>query len=237
MNGLHYLAECSSTQDEVEQFCLSDGAETAVYTFNQTKGKGQYGNSWKSSANLNLAYSALLATERIKCSHSLFNYYTAIIVRDFIANMTSAEVMIKWPNDIIISSKKVCGILTEQKKIQNSSYFITGIGINVLQTDFGDLTKAGSVLTQTGKAFELHSFAEQLHQNIISKYSADVSENQILEQFNRHLFGKSKIHVFQKESARQNGIIKAAGGDGKLAIELEKDGLRRFFHKEIEMLY
>jgi BirA family biotin operon repressor/biotin-[acetyl-CoA-carboxylase] ligase len=85
-------------------------------------------------------------------------------VRNFLANLNHAKVLIKWPNDLILNSKKVGGILIEKKKIEQNTYFIIGIGINVLQTDFPGLPKAGSILSATGFSFELEKFAEVFHQ-------------------------------------------------------------------------
>ena len=132
MNSLIYLPQCSSTQDEIIDFINSNHLEEdfiAVYTFNQTNGRGQYGNIWENYPNENLAYSFAIKTKNIFCSDILFNYYTAIVVRDFIANLTKTEVKIKWPNDLILKNKKICGMLFEKKGdfliCQNSKMFQT----------------------------------------------------------------------------------------------------------------
>ena len=62
-------------------------------------------------------------------------------------------------------------------------------------------------------------------------------EEKILEQYNLHLFKRDTISVFQKNKVRQNGIVKNADNAGYLWIDLENEGLQKFFHKEIEMLY
>ena len=123
MNSLIYFNNCASTQDELIDFLnqhyLSEDF-LAVYTFNQTKGRGQYGNSWENLPEKNLAYSFALKTKTINVSDTCFNFYTAILVRDFIANLTKTEVKIKWPNDLILKNKKICGMLFEK----NKNYFV-----------------------------------------------------------------------------------------------------------------
>ena len=130
MNSLIYFNNCASTQDELIDFLnqhyLSEDF-LAIHTFNQTKGRGQYGNSWKNLPEENLAYSFALKTKNINISDTCFNFYTAILVRDFIANLTKTEVKIKWPNDLILKNKKICGMLFEKDK----NYFVVGIGINI----------------------------------------------------------------------------------------------------------
>lgn len=236
MTKLIHLENCFSTNDEII-LLLNEDEPTAVFTFNQKKGRGQYGNIWKVIPDQNLAYSFAIKTSNVNISDTFLNYYTAIIVQEFLANLTNGNAKIKWPNDIILNGKKVCGILIEKKKVENKEYYIIGIGINILQTDFSNLPKAGSVLTVTGLKFDLKEFANQFHQYLTSKIEQINSEEEILNIYNNSLFKKDEISVFQKGDMRQNGIIKNADKNGFLWIDLENEGLHRFFHKEIELLY
>ena len=236
MNSLIYFNNCASTQDELIDFLnqhyLSEDF-LAVYTFNQTKGRGQYGNSWENLPEKNLAYSFALKTKNINVSDTCFNFYTAILVRDFIANLTKTEVKIKWPNDLILKNKKICGMLFEKSK----NYFVVGIGINILQENFKNLPKAGSVLSQTGLSFELKAFTESLHQYLFEHLVQKEIPNNILELYHLHLYCKNEVSVFEKNKVRQNGIIQNVDENGYIWIDLENEGLQKFFHKEIELLY
>ena len=236
MNSLIYFNNCASTQDELIDFLnqhyLSEDF-LAVYTFNQTKGRGQYGNSWENLPEKNLAYSFALKTKNINVSDTCFNFYTAILVRDFIANLTKTEVKIKWPNDLILKNKKICGMLFEKSK----NYFVVGIGINILQENFKNLPKAGSVLSQTGLSFELKAFTESLHQYLFEHLVQKEIPNNILELYQLHLYRKNEVSVFEKNKVRQNGIIENVDETGHIWIDLENEGLQKFFHKEIELLY
>ena len=236
MNSLIYFNNCASTQDELIDFLnqhyLSEDF-LAVYTFNQTKGRGQYGNSWENLPEKNLAYSFALKTKNINVSDTCFNFYTAILVRDFIANLTKTEVKIKWPNDLILKNKKICGMLFEKDK----NYFVVGIGINILQENFKNLPKAGSVLSQTGLSFELKAFTESLHQYLFEHLVQKEIPNNILELYQLHLYRKNEVSVFEKNEVRQNGIIQNVDENGYNWIDLENEGLQKFFHKEIELLY
>ena len=236
MNSLIYFNNCASTQDELIDFLnqhyLSEDF-LAVYTFNQTKGRGQYGNSWENLPEENLAYSFALKTKTINVSDTCFNFYTAILVRDFIANLTKTEVKIKWPNDLILKNKKICGMLFEKSK----NYFVVGIGINILQENFKNLPKAGSVLSQTGLSFELKAFTESLHQYLFEHLVQKEIPNDVLELYHLHLYRKNEVSVFEKNEVRQNGIIQNVDENGYIWIDLENEGLQKFFHKEIELLY
>ncbi|MEG0925644.1 biotin--[acetyl-CoA-carboxylase] ligase [Chryseobacterium sp.] len=237
MSQLFYLKECSSTNDEISKFLLYENSDfIGLHTFNQTKGRGQYGNVWTQTAGKNLAYTLAVNTHNILCSDFIFNYYTAIIVRDYLANLADYDVKIKWPNDIILKGKKIVGILIEKKKINQNNYFIIGTGINVLQDKFEAISNAGSLLTQTGQQFDPEDLTLNFHEFLCERLKNIPSDQKILEDFNRNLFRKDMISVFEIEKERQNGIIRNADDKGELWIELE-DGLHSFYHKEVKLLY
>ena len=238
MSELFYRNACSSTNDEITEVLLYPQSNfVGLYTFNQIKGRGQYGNSWASVAEQNLAYTLAIKTSCINHSNFMFNYYTAIAVQNYLANLTEKIVKIKWPNDIIIKNKKVVGILIEKKKINQENYFIIGIGINILQENFDKISNAGSLLTQTGERFNLNQLTENLHSFLIEKFTHIPGDDEILAQFNSNLFKKDEISVFELDKTRQNGIIRNADENGEIWIELEESGLKSFYHKEIKLLY
>ncbi|MCU7617766.1 biotin--[acetyl-CoA-carboxylase] ligase [Chryseobacterium sp. PBS4-4] len=237
MSQLFYQKECSSTNDEISQVLLYPYSDfVGLYTFNQTKGRGQYGNSWISRPEQNLAYTLAVKTQNIMHGDFLFNYYTAIAIREFIAKVTGKAVKIKWPNDIILTNKKVVGILIEKKKFNGENYFIIGAGINILQEKFNEISNAGSIFTQTGERFDLKKFTEDLHHFLVEKFKNLPVGNDILEEFNLNLFRKDEISVFEIDGKRQNGIIRKADEKGEIHIEFEEE-IRSFYHKEIKLLY
>lgn len=234
MNPLIYLEISTSTNIDILKFTKGEPKFIALYTFNQTNGKGQYDNSWEMIPGENLAFSFMLKSKDLSIPSSLFNFHTANLLRNFIANLTQQNTEIKWPNDLILNKKKIAGLLIEKKKIENLDVYIIGFGLNVLQTDFSKLPKAGSLLTQTGKIFNLKNIAEHLFDFLQTEILHP--KNTVID-FNYHLFMKDQIAVFNLKGKRQNGIIKQADENGYLWIDLEHDGLRKFFHKEVELLY
>ncbi len=238
MNSLFYRSQCASTQDEIfHYFSAKNPVPTAVYTFNQTKGKGQYGNSWESGAGLNLAYSLAVPVDRATLPAHLFNFRTAQLLAEFVANLTLAPAAIKWPNDLIIKDKKVSGLLIERRTLDAVPCYIVGIGLNVLQTNFDNLPKAASLFTQTGLKPDLKSLTGDLHNWLSENLLQPVPAEEVLRHINASLYRKDVISVFEIKNIRQNGIIRSVEADGRLCVELEEDGLSHFSHKELEMLY
>lgn len=237
MSELFYLKECSSTNDEISRVLLYPNTNfIGLYTFNQKKGRGQYGNSWSFVPEQNIAYTLAIKTSTITLTDFLFNYYTATCIQEYIAKMTENPVKIKWPNDIILKNKKIAGILIEKKKVNSENYFIIGAGINILQEKFDEISNAGSILTQTGKQFDLKDFTKGLHNFLIEKLENFPCEDEILRHFNLNLFRKDEVSVFEIDGKRQNGIIRSADKNGELVIELENE-TRSFYHKEVKLLY
>lgn len=238
MTNLFYIPECASTQDEIKKYLSQDLTKfLAIHTFNQTHGKGQYGKHWELQKNVNIAYSVAIPLDQIKIPSHLLNFHTAEIVADYVATLTNMDVQIKWPNDIILSNKKIAGLLIEKKIIENQGYYIIGIGLNVCQDNFENLPQAGSLLTQTTINFELNEVSSDLHEHLQTHLVKSDSPNLIISKLNARLFRKDQISVFQIGDLRQNGIIKSVDSEGYIWIDLENDGLKRFFHKEIAMLY
>ena len=237
MAGLFYLKECKSTNDEISSFLHSEITDlTAVYTFHQTNGRGQYGNTWKSAPNLNLAFTVAVPVADFGGGSTFVNFRTAALLTDFLAKLTNVKVEIKWPNDLIIKNKKIGGILSEQKNVEGKTFFVIGIGLNLLQENFENLPKAGSILTQTGVALDPDDTAHSFFA-VLGGLKEVFSESELMETINFNLYRKDAVSVFELNGVRQNGIIKYVDDEGFLWVDLESGGTQKFFHKEIELLY
>ncbi|MDL1913880.1 MAG: biotin--[acetyl-CoA-carboxylase] ligase [Bergeyella sp.] len=235
---LHYVSECESTNDDVLGFLEPRNPSAALYCFCQTRARGQYGNVWYTPKNENIAYSLALEESLIDASHlSSFNFYTAILIRKFIAKMAERRVWIKWPNDIILNNKKIAGILIEQAKTDFGKFYVLGVGVNVLQKTFGSLSKASSLSVECGKKFDLHDFSKKLHGFLSSYITKIPSVGELLDLYHRFLYKKDQVSVFLWQGQPCNGIIKKVDTEGFLWIEMEDGKKYKFFHKEIEMTY
>ena len=154
-----------STNEEVRRRIDSLDNLSVVSSFAQTAGRGQRGNSWYSAPGENLTFSVLLkfASGDSGSSSDCFPYLKAVdqFVICEIAALSVVELLdrhdisasIKWPNDIYIKEKKVCGILIENV-LRGSGLFysILGIGLNVNQRNFDvSLPNPTSMLLETDK--------------------------------------------------------------------------------------
>ena len=136
---------------------LSHGA--VIWADAQTAGRGRRGRSWLSEAEGNLYFSLLLKPDFEPERASMLTLVMALAVAQGIQAILDAkqsdsapQVQIKWPNDIIINGRKVCGILTEMQAVPGKiQHVIIGVGVNVDQMHFSEeLTHASSLRRESG---------------------------------------------------------------------------------------
>ncbi|GIP41633.1 bifunctional ligase/repressor BirA [Paenibacillus sp. J45TS6] len=129
----HLLESTSSTQIEAIKLA-EEGAEagTLVISDMQTSGRGRLGRNWFSPAGKGIWMSLVLRPELPVRFMPQLTLLTGVAVCSAIRKVTGVEAGLKWPNDILISGRKVCGILLEAATEDNKvRYCIAGIGIDV----------------------------------------------------------------------------------------------------------
>lgn len=215
---------------------------TAVVAKNQLKGRGQMGTSWQSEGGKNLTFSVLknFSTLRVQ-QQFVLNIGVSMALCDVLRTLGLSNVTIKWPNDIMSGSLKICGILIENI-LQGAqvSHAVIGIGLNVNQTDFGDLTKATSIKLEMGQSQNLEELLDKTLERL--QFHLDSIEQktvaQLLPAYEKMLFRKDKPSTFTDSNGeRFMGFIRNVSDSGKLVIELEDQIFRSFDLKEVTLLY
>ena len=155
-----YVAETGSTNRDVAALADADAEEGVVVTAGrQTAGRGRMTRHWHSPSEVNLYFSMLLRPAVEPGQASSLPLVVGLAVAEALAELApETQPLIKWPNDILIGGKKVCGILCEmQAETDCVRHIIPGIGVNVNQTreelpeELRD--RATSLLIETGRRF------------------------------------------------------------------------------------
>jgi BirA family biotin operon repressor/biotin-[acetyl-CoA-carboxylase] ligase len=164
-NEIVVVDETESTNDLAWEAFGRGAAEGFVaFAERQTKGRGQYGRRWESAPYLGLWFSVLLRpATTLRESPKLIAQLVEIVAAT-IEEETGSVPVIKPPNDIYLSGRKVAGVLVEGRTVADGSYVaVAGIGINVNQTldDFPEELRetAGSLAMATGKKISRTKFA------------------------------------------------------------------------------
>ena len=121
-----------STNDEAIKLIKKNISQpTMITSKRQTKGRGRRGKKWLSLKG-NLFFSIFFEINEKKISFKQYTELNAFLVRKVLSKYISKKIEIKWPNDLLIEQKKVCGILQEIITHEDKKFMIVGVGINTL---------------------------------------------------------------------------------------------------------
>lgn len=159
-NIIHFNT-LESTNDYLKQVGNDVVEGTVVISEEQTKGKGRLGRIWESKVGDGIWMSIILKPDIMPYKAPFITLIAGASVVKALNNL-GVNAQIKWPNDIIINNKKICGILTElSAEIERINYVVLGIGMNVKNEDFDSELK--------NKATSLHKEGYELHRVDIVK--------------------------------------------------------------------
>ena len=178
-----------------------------VYTFNQTKGRGQRGNTWNSEPEKNLAFSIAFFPNKFKVeNHFRINIIFSLFILNTLKSLQIPDIKIKWPNDIMSGNKKICGILNELKiKGSKIEKIIIGFGLNINQENFENLPGASSLKLIKQIDYNLNEITMLFVQNLKKYNYLDFlinpkSNNNIevfFSKYKKNLFGVNKLYRFK----------------------------------------
>jgi len=171
------LKKTESTNAYTDKLLHSEKPEegTVIIAYKQTKGKGQDQNRWESEANKNLTFSIILYPEFIIPSAQFrLIEMTSLGIIDYIKTLLppDLEIRIKWPNDIYIGNRKLCGTLVQNSIVGSElTECIVGIGLNVNQEKFlSDAPNPVSLKQITDVSYNLHECLRALCSSIDIRY-------------------------------------------------------------------
>lgn len=236
---LFWFEETDSTNNEAKR---SSGAEHgALFLADcQTGGRGRLGRSFSSPHDTGI-YMTLLLKPKIQAGNaSRLTLVTALSVRKAILTCCGLKAGIKWPNDIILRGKKVCGILTEMRLLGSSiEYVIIGIGINVNNTEFPAEIRevATSLYLESGKRYDRIPLIWETMRAFETYYETflqteDLSE--LMEEYQELMVNPGgKVEIMDKEEPF-TGLSRGINKEGELLVETE-NGIKAVSSGEISV--
>jgi BirA family biotin operon repressor/biotin-[acetyl-CoA-carboxylase] ligase len=148
-----------------------------VLTREQTVGRGQYGRTWQAPPSSSVLMSVLLFPPLPLRRPAFLTAWAAVSVCQAIQKLTNLQPTIKWPNDVLIHGKKVCGILIEQRTTGHAEFplaAVVGLGLNVTQSAAmfaeADLPLAASLSSVSGISFKYEDVARELIRQLDEQY-------------------------------------------------------------------
>ena len=240
-----WLDSVDSTNTEAFRRLPELASGTVLAAREQTAGRGQRGNSWFTEPGTNLTFSIVLKFGRdalgdlpLSCAHWL-NYLTSDVVAGFLEE-NGVHAVVKWPNDVYVNRRKICGILIENSlKGVNVDASVIGVGINVNQQAFPQLANATSLSCCTGKTYDLPAALEQVMAIFTRQLPALFDEKrrqELFEAYSSRLFqhGVKARYRDLLLDEEFTGVIESVAPDGRLCVF---DGTRRRYFRFKEVSY
>lgn len=221
--------------DKVKEF-------TVICARSQTAGIGQQGNVWVSEPYRNLTFSIILkplfldADEQYKLTMT-----TAVAVAESVESLVGGDrTRIKWPNDIYVDEKKICGILATSRIQQGKiAHTVCGIGLNVNQTDFPEWVPNPVSLKQIdGKEHNLNEVLDLVINRIVELYHTLRTEPKRIEDRYLSLLYRRGIEAdYQYKGTHIRGTILGVNRFGHLLLKRSDGELLTCNLKEISIVH
>lgn len=216
---------------------------TAIMAEEQTRGRGQREQTWIAEKGKNLTLSYIFYPGFLSLKHQFdLNIAVALAVAETIQSFTEQKVEIKWPNDILINSRKVAGILIENSiQGENIAFSIVGMGINCNQKgfDYDKAPNATSIFNITGlvtpidKVFAtLSEFLEKRYLQLRAGKQAAFMDDYLERLYH---FNSWQNYLF-KESPLKAKII-GVSPIGRLQLLTEQNAVLEADLKEIKFIF
>ena len=194
----------------------------------QSKGKGQFNNYWESLSSKNLLISVVISLKKnIKTQFDL-NIISSLAVIDVLNDLGFKNTSIKWPNDILVGSKKIAGILIETKSKGNEIYkSIIGLGLNVNQEQFKIYDReATSLKIESNKLFDLIVLRDNFLKKLNDRFLIKMNINYNDYNHSLYLLGKESNFIIGEKQIRGTIIEVDENGDLKLCLENDIKSLK-----------
>ena len=230
---------------------------TVLVTDCQTAGRGQRGNSWEAAPGLNLTFSILLRPAalpplrqfEVSCVVALA--VARMLDRALAASPHTPEVFVKWPNDIYVGDKKICGILIENvitgSRIDSC---VAGIGLNINQLNFlSDAPNPVSLRQLTGREYRLDNLLSSLSSLILDLFDKHVQKfnaehpdaeynSALIQQYKQRLWRRNGYHPYidNIDNKQFIGEIVDVEPTGHIIIRHADTSIHRYAFKEITPL-
>lgn len=239
--SITWLESVDSTNEEMKRRLKRQNAlenfDALAANF-QTKGKGQREAKWESNSGENLTFSIYFQPNNLKVKDAFkLNQAISILISDFLSNLGLGNVQVKWPNDIMVNGKKICGVLIENTlSADNLLESIIGIGLNVNQSVFISNSNSTSISNELQEQFLIQVLLEEIME-YLQKISDFVNRPILLN--NRYLellMGLDMDRRFSVNNEEVIGKILGISSEGKLKVKIDNND-QLFEQKQIRFLF
>ena len=233
-NNIKHFKEVESTNVLALNYIKENDLQSSViFTADfQNFGRGQQLSKWESDKGDNLLISIALKMDLSLENQFNLSVNTSLSISDVLSYYNIENVSVKWPNDIVVKDKKICGILIENKvRGHKITHSVLGIGLNINQTKFKIFNQiATSFKLESNSDFDINKVRDILIEKLRCRFLNSDEKNR--EDYLNKLYLKERVAAFKVDGLIQNGIIKSVTTEGYLVVKLENE-TRNFKMREI----
>ena len=212
-----YLKEHYS---ELEDMCIA----RADY---QYAGKGRNDRKWTAEEKLNLTFSLLIKDEEVIRNYKALSVLSAYSIVQVLNKYGIKGSMIKWPNDVYVNDKKICGILLESVSKEKIECLIIGIGLNVNQIEFAGtyLREPTSMKKELHKDIDLLKLKEEIYKQLDDNILSLKQGHDFYEEISSYDYLKNKTAKADLDG--QLKMVKIIGIAEDYSLRCECEGMIR----------
>lgn len=214
---------------------------TLVVTEQQDGGKGRRGRSWTSPPGVGIWMSILLRPQINPISASMLTLIMALAGVKGIREATGIETQIKWPNDLVLNKKKICGILTEMStELMEIQYVVIGAGFNVNLEEFPEEIRktATSLYLETGKRYQRSRIIAKVMEALEEYYDIFIKTEDmsgLIEEYNSHLVNLGNTVCVLDPAGEYRGVSEGINEKGGLIVRLQDNSLKEVISGEVSV--
>ncbi|MCM1261458.1 MAG: biotin--[acetyl-CoA-carboxylase] ligase [Butyrivibrio sp.] len=242
---LYYFEETESTNLDAKRLAGEDAPHgTVVIADMQTAGRGRRGRTWQSPHESSVYMTILLKPDFAPDKAPMLTLVMALSVAQAISDATGIKAGIKWPNDIVVNAKKVCGILTEMSVETGSiQHVVIGVGINVNNDSPEDFPEeirqtATSLKIESGKHISRNELIERVLFRFEKNYDTFVTTldlSLLMGAYDELLLNRdSEIRVLDPKG-EYSGIARGISRAGELLVEAGNGDIVRVDSGEVSV--
>ncbi len=237
-----FFEETVSTNNEIRSLAEQGAPHgTLAVAEKQLGGKGRRGRVWTSPAGVGIWMSMLLRPQIDPLAASMLTLVMALAAKKGIEISTGLKSEIKWPNDLVLNKKKICGILTEMStELMEIQYVIPGIGINVNQKDFPDDIKATatSLYIESGKIqkrSEIIAAIMEVFEGYYDTFIKTQDMSGLIEEYNANLVNLGNEVCVLDPAGEFRGVSEGINKEGALLVRLADGTLKEIISGEVSV--
>lgn len=217
-----------------------------VITSHQKDGKGRFGRKWMAAHDEDLTFSLVKKFKISVDNIHLVNFYTSYILSETLKQLLSphkdVHLHLKWPNDVLLNKKKICGILLDVSGLNEPEKgFIIGIGLNVnkMQIPEDISHKATSLANETKTLHQIEQILISFTRNFYANLHLIEKRGELMALWkkNSELVGKKVKFLIISDSKEVEAKIADIAEDGSLKVVLENGDIKNFYSGEITFVY